>query len=152
MLVVQGALNQGTFPDRELGIGLYPFDFGAIAFNGIVVQNVQVLACSDVLQALRRQLQPTSGAVIREPLVKKAKLPLWKYEPLRTGARNGHELACGCRCDLSASRHDANLRRCVRPFLKESVKRKRFPSGFFRNDSAWRDPRASPLFVVGMNW
>jgi hypothetical protein len=29
--------------------------------------------------------------------------------------------------------------RCVGPFLKEFVKRKRFPSGFLRNGSAWRN-------------
>src|SRR5262249_1553067 len=69
---------------RELGIGYYPFDFRGIAFDGIMAQDTQVKPCPDLLQALRRQLQAANGAVIREPLVENAKLPLGKDKPLTT--------------------------------------------------------------------
>src|SRR5438876_4841024 len=76
------ALNQRSFPERKPGVSLYPRDFKGIPFDGTAIQEVQVPPCSDVLQALRRDLQTASGAVARQPPVEEPKLPLPKDEPL----------------------------------------------------------------------
>ncbi len=79
----KGLLAERPFAEREPGVGLGPLNFTSISLDGKAIKESQVVPPrADVLQALRRHLQATEGAVVRQPLTEDAKLPLREDKPL----------------------------------------------------------------------